>query len=79
MGIFPVTVCIEKNILSLLGNMARGQSSTENDLAVRQLGIRNIAEKVGSSVSELYSTHIYSPRHMNLLKTKHPKKNGKSY
>ena len=37
MGMLPVTVCIEKNILSLFGSVARDQSSNENDLAVRQL------------------------------------------
>ena len=37
MGALPVSVCVEKNILSLFGRVVRDQLSIENDIAVRQL------------------------------------------
>ena len=45
MGALPVSVCVEKNILSLFSRVVRDQLSIENDIAVRQLAVRSITEK----------------------------------
>ena len=45
MGALPVSICVEKNILSLFGRVVRDQLSIENGIAVRQLAVRSITEK----------------------------------
>ena len=45
MGALPVSVCVEKNILSLFGRVVRDRLSIENDIPVRQLAVRSITEK----------------------------------
>ena len=45
MGTLPISVCIEKNILSLFGRVVRDRNSIEHELATRQLAVRSITEK----------------------------------
>ena len=45
MGTLPISVCIEKNILSLFGRVVRDRDSIEHELAIRQLAVRSITEK----------------------------------
>ena len=41
----PVNICIEKNMLSLFGSITRAQSCIENQIARRQLAVKDIADK----------------------------------
>ena len=45
LGMLPINVCIEKNILNLFDRIARDQSCIENDLAKRQLAVRDPSDK----------------------------------
>ena len=44
MGTLPISVCVEKNILSLFGRVVRDQDSIEHELATRQLAVRSITD-----------------------------------
>ena len=58
LGMLPINVCIEKNILSLFGRIARDQSCIENDLAKRQLAVRDPSDKSWfSSVRNILNTY----------------------
>ena len=58
LGMLPINVCIEKNILNLFGRVARDQSCIENDLAKRQLAVRDPSDKSWfSSVRNILNTY----------------------
>ena len=58
LGMLPANVYIEKNTLSLFGRIARDQSCIENDLAKRQLAVRDPSDKSWfSSVRNILNTY----------------------
>ena len=58
-GMLPVNVCIEKNMFSLFGSITRDQSCIENQIARRQLTVKDIADKIWfSSVRSILNDYM---------------------
>ena len=70
LGMLPVNVCIEKNTLSLFGRIARDQSCIENDLAKRQLAVRDLSDKSWFSLVRNILNTYWLPTAYELLE--HP-------
>ena len=68
MDALPISVCVDKNILSLFGRVVRDQSSIENELAVRQLAIRSITKKSWFSSVRVVLNAYSLPSAYELLK-----------
>ena len=78
LGMLPANVYIEKNTLSLFGRIARDQSCIENDLAKRQLAVRDPSDKSWfSSVRNILNTY-WLPTAYELMEHPPQESNGRN-
>lgn len=69
LGMLPIHICIEKNALSLFCNIARDPDSIENQIARRQLAVKNLTDSSWFSTIRCILNSYNLPTAYDLLET----------